>query len=547
MHQYIIYCRKSSESEDRQVLSIESQVKEMTELAKRLNLEVDEVLTESCSARYPGRPVFNAMLKKIYLDQVKGIITWNLDRLARNSLDEAAIVTAMDDKKLEEIVTSQGTFNNTSTDKFMAKISFCMAKKYVDDLSDNIRRGNKTKLEKGWLPGLPPLGYLNEPNDRTIVRDPERFPLVRKMWDFLLQGVPPSKILEVATDEWGLRTRTHRRTGNNPLTPSAMYEIFGTPFYYGLIVRKEGVFQGRHEPMITQAEFWKAQEILGRKGIPRPKTHHFAFTGLMRCAECGCMITAEEKTKKSGRHYVYYRCTKKKMDVSCGQRYLNAEDLEIQISDYLHRIHVSDRLLNLAMDYLKQKKEDEEEEQIGIQRSLEKGVQDCQKKLHNLNQMRLKDMIDDQEYLNEKRRLSDEKIGLEESQRDGVGRAVQALQATEETFIFANQAKDTFQKGTLNDKRSIFQNIGSDHSLKDQKLIIQAKKVFRILEDGLKLVGAGIRPLEPPGSGSTEPRTELSPSQIQLWWRCVEDVRTSIMENPEPLGYSSIHDNSALI
>ncbi len=526
MSQYIIYCRKSSESEDRQVLSIESQVNEMKELATKLNLDVSEVLTESRSAKYPGRPLFNAMVKKIYQGQVKGIITWKLDRLSRNPLDGAAIVTAMDNGKLQQIVTAHGVFNNTSNDKFMAQIDLCMAKKYVDDLSDNVKRGNRAKLEKGWRPGLPPLGYLNEPKERTIVKDPARFPLVRKMWDLLLQGVRPSMILEMANDGWGFRTRTHPKTGNKPLTPSGFYEIFGNPFYYGLIVRKEGIFQGRHEPMITQDEFWKAQEILGRKGIPRAKTHQFPFTGLIRCAECGCMITAEEKEKKSGRHYVYYRCTKKKRKISCRQRYVNANDLEAQISEYLGKIHVSGRLLELATDYLHQKKAQEEGECLSIQWSLIKAQKDCHKKLDNLNQMRLKDLIDDQEYLIEKRKLSDEKIRVEESLKNGPTQAVRAIESTEEVFSFANQARAHFQTGTFEGKRLILQKIGSNFSLKDKKLIIQAKKVFRIIEDGLKSFGAEIEPLEPTGSGSTEPKTELSFSQIQSWWSTVEDVRT---------------------
>ena len=74
MPQYIIYCRKSSESEERQVLSIESQTKELIDLTKRLNLDASEILTESKSAKYPGRPIFNEMMSKIYKGQVQGVI-----------------------------------------------------------------------------------------------------------------------------------------------------------------------------------------------------------------------------------------------------------------------------------------------------------------------------------------------------------------------------------------------------------------------------------------------------------------------------------------
>ncbi|MFH1561852.1 MAG: recombinase family protein, partial [Nitrospirota bacterium] len=273
MPQYIIYCRKSTESEERQVLSIESQMKELTDLIKRLNLGVSETLTESKSAKQPGRPVFNEIMKRIYKGQVKGIICWKLDRLARNPIDGSSLIWALDQGKISEILTPHNTFKNNSNDKFLMQIEFGMAKKYVDDLSDNVKRGNRAKLERGWYPGLAPMGYLNEPKERTIVKDPERFPIIRKMWDLLLQGIRPAQILKVATEEWGFRTPVHKRIGGKPLSLSGLYKLFGNPFYYGLIERKEGVFQGIHEPMITEDEFWKVHEILGRKGRPRPQKH----------------------------------------------------------------------------------------------------------------------------------------------------------------------------------------------------------------------------------------------------------------------------------
>src|SRR3989304_6405528 len=175
MSQYITYCRKSSESEERQVLSIESQIKELKELARRLDLPASEVLSESQSAKYPGRPVFNEIIRRIQKGQVRGIICWKLDRLARNPVDGSALIWALDQNMIHEIVTPHGTFKNNSNDKFLMQLEFGMAKKYVDDLSDNVKRGNRAKLERGWNPGLPPLGYLNDPKNRTIMRDPDRF------------------------------------------------------------------------------------------------------------------------------------------------------------------------------------------------------------------------------------------------------------------------------------------------------------------------------------------------------------------------------------
>lgn len=476
MSQYVIYCRKSSESEERQVLSIDSQISELKELAKRLSLNVSEILTEAQSAKYPGRPVFNKVMKKIYKGEIKGIICWKLDRLARNPIDGSALVWALDRGKLFEIVSPHGSFKNNSNDKFLMQIEFGTAKKYVDDLSDNVRRGNRAKLERGWLPGKPPLGYLNDPRDRTVTKDPDRFYLVRKMWDLLLKGFRPSQIEKIAGEKWGLRTRTCSKSGNKPLGLSGVYKVFSNPFYYGLISRKEGIFEGRHEPMITEDEYWKAQQILGRPGRPRSKRHSFAFTGLIRCGECGSMITAEEKYNRYGYHYVYYRCTKKKKGRKCGQKYIELDDLESQILGYLGRIYVPRKLFEIALEYLKAERKEKEEKLLDVRKSIETAQKDSEKKLANLNQMRIKDMIDDDEYLFEKRKLMDEKIRLQQSLGEmGNGNDL-ATRLTEETFIFAHEAVERFRKGKLEEKRTLLHKLGSNLSLEGKKLLIQVEK-----------------------------------------------------------------------
>ena len=533
MSQYITYCRKSSESEERQVLSIEAQIDELKQLAGKLHLETPEILTESRSAKHPGRPLFNEMMKKVSKGQVKGILCWKLDRLARNPIDGSALIWALDQGKISEIITPSGTFKNNSNDKFLMQLEFGMAKKYVDDLSDNVKRGNRAKLERGWLPGLAPLGYLNEPRERTIVKDPERFPLVRKMWDLLLQGVRPSKILKVANEEWGLRTRTFHKSGGRDLSLSEAYKIFGDPFYYGLIERKEGVFQGKHEPMITADEYWRVQEMLGRRGKPRSKHHEFAFTGLIRCGECGSMVTAEEKYKPSGAHYVYYRCTKKKSDTVCHQRYINLKELEAQIINRLGKIHVPDHLLKIGIEFLASEAKEEMGNDVHINGSLEKVLRECEKRIENLNQMRLKDLIDDQEYIKEKRRLLDEKVKLDEKVHHPEDRGTTALELTEKTFLFANLARDRFQDSSRDGKRIMLDMVGSNFLLMDKKLIIHVEKPFLILEKGLAGLPGKCDPLELDNNGFDKRKTEaLTPVNL-LVWALVEDVRTFFRHSPE--------------
>ncbi len=526
MSNYIIYCRKSSESEERQVLSIESQLKELNELTKRQQLKVSEVLTESQSAKYPGRPVFGRLMKKVSRGEVKGIISWKLDRLARNPMDGGALVWALDRGQIEEIITPYNTLRNNSNDKFLMQIEFGMAKKYVDDLSDNVRRGNRMKLEKGWLPGLAPIGYLNEPKERTIVPDPDRFALVRKMWDYLLQGVSPIKIHRIANEEWGLHGAVCKGRVGAPMNLSNVYKIFLNPFYYGIIERKEGVFRGKHEPMITEKEYWRAQELLGRKGQPRPKTHRFSFTGLIRCGECGGAITAEEKTNRYGSHYTYYHCTKKIRAVKCNQKTIRAEALERQLLEYLDKIHVPEKLLDFTLAELKERQKVSAQQEADRKVPLRKACSDCERRLDNLNQMRLRDLIGDDEYTKEKRKLLDEKLRLEQSIDNLERNLGRDVELTAQTFVFANQAKERFQKGGPDEKKTILRGIGSNFSLRDKKLTIQADKPFSIVENGLpRVLGQNDR-LEPANNNTNRRDLALASPDILLWWALVEDVRT---------------------
>jgi site-specific DNA recombinase len=527
MNQTAIYARKSSESEDRQVLSIDSQIRELTDLAHREGLVIGSVLTESKSAKSPDRPVFNELYTKIQTGRIDSIVCWKLDRLARNPVDGGAIIWAMEEGKLKTIHTPGRTFENTANDKFWMQLEFGMAKKYVDDLSDNVRRGMRAKLELGWLPGLPPLGYLNDRNNRTIVRDPERFPLVRRMWDLMLSGTKtPPQILRVATNQWGLRTRKFKRQGDCALIDSMVQKIFRNPFYCGVIRRKGEDYPGAHEAMVTRTEFNRVQDLLMGRQHPRPKQRVFPFTGLMQCGECGAAITAEQKRNRQGHEYVYYHCTKRKAGIRCSQRVIEAKHLEGQIEGFLASVTLPEEFKSWAIALVREVHHEEVAKDHASSSSLHRRYEACKTERASLVDLRLRGLVTDDEFVSKKNQLVQEQLRLKELLDDGEGRVTEVLDRCIEAFDFATVVQKTFTSGSPEVKKACLQYVGSNLTLRDGILNICPRTPFGILQKVIKGIHDGPHTFEPANLGQAQPRTDSAEARKSMWWALRYDVRT---------------------
>jgi DNA invertase Pin-like site-specific DNA recombinase len=568
MLRYFIYCRKSSEAEDRQALSLESQLNELKRLSERLNLSVLDILTESRSAKSPGRPHFDEMIKRINQNKADGIICWKLDRLARNPIDGGQIIWMLQKGIIKHIQTfDRGYFPEDNV--LLMNVEFGMANQYILDLGRNVRRGLKTKAEKGWLPTLSPLGYLNEKTSergkRKILKDPDRFDLIKKMWDMMLTGnYTPPKIAHIANNEWGFKTPK-----GNPLITSTIYRLFSNPFYSGWFEYPRGSgnwFKGSHEPMISQGEYDKAQMLLGRKGKPRLKKREFAFTGLIRCGECGAMVTAEEKNqiicskckvkfssnnryecpkcktpveameKPTILHYVYYHCTKKPKP-NCSQGYIEVNELEKQIDLYLSNIHISEGFKDWAIKNLKEENEKEACSRESIFASQRKAYDNCLKKLNNLFQLKISpantdgSLLSDEEYGKQKTELLREKTRLEEILDDKSGNFEKWLEKGERTFIFARHARYWFEHGTLKEKFEILKALGSNLILRDKNLQIELKIPFTAIGRIVKEVPAARYGFEPEKSCQNEAKLNEPYSHFPVMQSAMKEVRTWIRQN----------------
>jgi DNA invertase Pin-like site-specific DNA recombinase len=230
---YCLYARKSSEAEERQALSIDSQIKEMLAIAERDGLNITEIRKESHSAKDCGRrPVFNQLLTDIRASKFNGIMTWHPDRLSRNAGDLGSVVDLLDQKLLVEIRTYSQRFTNNPNEKFLLMILGSQAKLENDNKSINVKRGLKTKCELGLWPSVAPTGYLNSTNvnEKGVVYiDHQRAPVIKKMFERVAyENCSGRKLFYWLKDEIKFKARSGK-----PLTLSNIYIILKNHFYHG--------------------------------------------------------------------------------------------------------------------------------------------------------------------------------------------------------------------------------------------------------------------------------------------------------------------------
>jgi DNA invertase Pin-like site-specific DNA recombinase len=312
---YCLYARKSSEDDERQALSIDSQIKAMLELANKEGLEIAEVRRESHSAKASGaRPVFKQLLGDIREGMFSGVLTWAADRLSRNAGDLGSVVDLMDQGHLIEIRTHGQRFTNNPNEKFLLMILCSQAKLENDNRGINTKRGMKTRAEMGHRPCIPALGYALEkrPEDKKnrVIPDPIRGPFIRQMFEKVAYQHVSGRNLHRWMQEVGFRTKLGKT-----VTLSMIYRMLRNSFYTGKFEYPVGSgnwYKGDYEPLVPQHLFEEAGKVLDLAPKKAWGTKEFAYTRMMTCGGCGSGITAEEKRKtlKDGsiKTYIYYVC-----------------------------------------------------------------------------------------------------------------------------------------------------------------------------------------------------------------------------------------------
>lgn len=460
---HIIYCRKSTESEDRQVLSIESQTNEMKRLAERDGVAIDKIFTESMSAKAPGRPVFKEVMAYIEKHGQCILYVWKLDRLARNALDGGQLSWFMDRKLIVEIRTFEKIYKNISDDKFFMSLDFGIAKKYVDDLSTNVKRGIRTKVEKGGWPTKAPFGYLNDKANKIIYPDPVRAPLIVEMFNLYVTGNYSIKDLVNIMYEKGLRT-----LGGYKVHKSVLHRTLTNPVHCGFVVRDGKYFVGTHASIIVKEVFDNVQNIINGKNKSRKQTHNFLHRGFMNCHVCGCALTATEK-----KGYTYYYCTNGKGNCEQHKKYLRSECVEHITAEIFSDIEFAEETIEIM--YLAKK-----EELVNDLTYTETAIQNLAKQLLLAREKQSK-LVDSYLVGNIAEDLYNAKIQALNNEVTATGAQLATLQTkharsevtleqTKDKFLTACRAKKEFLQRDDLRKRKVLGNILWNVTIQDKNL-----------------------------------------------------------------------------
>jgi ElaB/YqjD/DUF883 family membrane-anchored ribosome-binding protein len=241
---------------------------------------------------------------------------------------------------------------------------------------------------------------------------------------------------------------------------------------------KGEIFEGKHIPLISKKLFDKVQKVLAQRGKPqKQKKHNFVFLGLMKCAFCGCSITAE---KQKGHHY--YRCTKKKGP--CQEKhYLREETLIGQIRNYLQKVSLPSQDTEKVLIELDKEEQQAKEQAKSTVQNLKEELRQIEQKLEKLLDVYLAEVISTEEYTARKQKLLTEKVDLEERIGDFEQKGLSWLEPAHEFVLSLNYAEKLRNSENYQEMKTFLKNIGSNHILQNQKLNFDWKNPYNLVAE----------------------------------------------------------------
>lgn len=517
-NQAVIFCRVSSKEQEETGYSLPSQEKYLKEYCERKLFLIAKVfaISESASGK-KQRGNFLAMMNFVKKEKIKLIVCEKVDRLTRNFKDMVLIDEWLETDEARQIHLVKDSLvlhkNSRSQEKLNWGIRILFAKNYTDNLSEEIKKGYREKLAQGWLPSKALPGYMTigEKRHKTQILNPEEAPLVKKMFELYASGNYTLKMLTALMKKEGLRRRGH------PIGLSRIHTLLQNPFYYGKIVWRGELYEGKHEPLITKALFDEVQKRMKRQSPKdlRYRKHLPVFKAKIRCTECGCLITWERQ-----KGHWYGHCTGHR---PCSQKkYTRQRDVEKQLFPWLteswfDQNEAHQKIYQWLEKALKEKHQDETK-LAGVKRtSLERALQKIDRRLVAIYEDKIDRTITLEFYDQKRKEYEQEKNNLE-TELANLGKDKSAhYQAGLKLYELMHNAKAIYRskKATNDDRRLLLSYIFSNLELLNEKLAPTYTGAFGFL---LEWVPIEIPISEPADLLQANEKTAPSEAAFPRWY-----------------------------
>ena len=476
----VLYVRVSSKEQEKDGYSIPAQLRLLTVYAQENKIPAVQKFEDIETAKSSGRTQFGEMIK--YLKKhpdVKVILVEKTDRLYRNLRDWVTVDELINDFGIEIHLVKENSVigrDSRSHEKFIHGIKVLMAKNYIDNLSEEVKKGLQEKAEQGLFPGKPPVGYLNNKETHTAEVDPERAEFIKQLFLWYASANYSLSMLRDKCVEHGFKCWKSEKH----ISRSNVESILKNPFYMGYFKFKGKLYKGVHGPVVSSELFDQVQETFRKHNKPRYNRRNFAFSGLVKCEVCGCNMTAEIKKGK----YIYYHCTGSK---GKGHNdFIREEKLDQLLGDTLISIQMDEEHLAWVKGALKSSHAEQQEYQQRTSGELRNRYNRIQDQIDRLYQDRLEGLVDTELYTKKSGQLTFEAQQIRD-RLDSFGNAnVDYYENGIRILELSQRAHSLYLKQKSEEKRKLLNLVLSNCSYVNGTLYPIYEKPFDIIAKGIK-------------------------------------------------------------
>lgn len=491
----VIYARVSSREQEKG-FSIPAQIKYLKDYANKNGYEVVCTYSEAESAKKAGRREFEKMLAYIRKNpSIQHILVEKTDRIYRNLKD---YVTLEDYKNTFIHLTKENLVISDKLDshqKFIHGIKVLMAKQYIDNLSEEVIKGQTEKAREGIYPSTAPLGYLNSDDGhgkRIIAVDEARAPYIKRAFELYATGSFSENDICKLLYEEGLRSKKGCK-----VSVKTFERMFKNIFYIGKFEYSGYICEhAQHKAIIDEHTFYLIQDRLN--GISKAKSHNeeFPYQGLIRCGICNGMLSPELKKGK----YVYYHCNDYHKQGCKKYSYVNQNTVDKAISQILKSFQITKAILDDVLDCIKEIHFAKNEYQDTTITQINKQISNLQKRIEQLYIDKCNGEIEYEFWTSMNKKWHAE-ISELQNQLQRMNKADEEFYDTCEMLLkFCKNAHAMYLNGTAEDKRFITSTVISNITYYDKKLDIELYPVFYTLSDLIREEDKKFDTIEPPES-----------------------------------------------